>query len=838
MAIYTGPGGNVRYIRADSVTRDAFFGGGLPEEDTSYQPGQVVHMVDDSGAAITITPQITGNNAFYNPNDPFSSGPYTGTAITDVVTYGIRGSGGSVLVHFNASGQFNMSANSSASGASAEVGTINVTGGNGNYVRLDASGNPVFIGAALNEVAATQDITTLNPGLNIGLNGSAQLDVLELNAGSLAVDNINSNGELPSVIAGTIGGIVAKRLGVTSGHWGVNVDPQQLPTGSTILPDTGLPSGVGQSSGTGVLTSTLGDVYPFNQQHTGIQSGNIISASSRENIGNFMVVGSIGSITANSDGSDNPSVFEGITGPIVVDGTGGISSSAARGLVYATGSVNNVQIGEGIRFSGSGAASRGGVYAQNHIGDVRNQGAGSDIRGDVVAGNSIASVVLNNGSIIGGQILQIQPSNSTSTGGSSTATTPDYSTAREGPYATFSGRLPATVNHVNPTIGEIRLPGNGGIIGSRFRGADIGPISAPGFGVLGSSFVVVINGTMGGITAGGYGIRAITIRGGNSTGQLLATGNGGEISTNAYGASVRQSELGLTVDPYSGMAISPMNDINAFLGTSAATPIVAGATESGVIQNVAAIGSRDFNGAKAWQIRGAMFNFANSIGSITTTSTISGLNVTTGKLKTFSPGSDVFNSSLVIAGPIDTIRINGSLTDGSTIQASGPNGTIKNISIANDLIGSVKATQRIGTITVGRNISGVINVASSEGNPGSLGSLFFGGTIANGSLDLYGNIGTITSGGSFGQSGDTLDIFGSLQKLEVRGDLRANVSVTDSANTIDVWGSILSGVTVGVDNTIGALLVGGDTQAGSVIRARLLNRVQVGGANLATYQIG
>jgi hypothetical protein len=538
-----------------------------------------------------------------------------------------------------------------------------------------------------------------------------------------------------------------------------------------------------------------------------------------------MVNGTIGSITANSDGADNGAVFEGIAGPIVANGTGQ-TSGPTGGIVYTSGSINNVQIGEGIRSAGGGAASMGGLYAENHIGNVRNQGAGSDIRGAIVAGSNISSIVLNNGSLIGANILQIMPTGT------------DYSTAREGPYSTVSAQLPSTVNHVTPTIGQVSLPGNGGIIGSRFVGADIGPISAPGFGILGSSFGVVTSGTIGRITAGGYGIRAVTVAGGSSTGQLVANGDGSEIGTNAFEASVRQSEIGLQFDPNSGLAISPMNDIDAFLGTSAAAPVIPGVTETGVIQNVSAVGSREFGGATAWQIRGATFNFANSIGSITTASTVSGLNLTTGKLGTFAPGSDVFGSTLVIAGPVGTIRINGSLTDGSTIWASGPNGRIKNVIIANDLVGNIWATQRIDAITVGRNIAGTINIVGNGNAGGSLGSLFFGGTIANGSLTLYGNIGTITSGGSLGQSGDELDIFGSIQKLQVRGDLRASVHVTDTADTIDVWGSILSGVTVGVDNTLGALLVGGDTQAGSVIRARILKRIKVVGANMATYQVG
>lgn len=847
-AISTGAGGDVRYVHATSVIRDPFFGGGLPEEQINFNPGQVATVRDDSGAMISITPQITGTNPLYNPNDAFNTGPYTGTAITNLVTYPIRGSGGAALVSFDANGSFDIKSSSSYAGASVEIGTINVsTGATGTQVILDGNGNPVFAATPtpIPPVGApTQNPNYVRPGVNLGFGGSAEVDVLEINApvttvDNGAIDNISSNGELVSVAAGTIGGLAARRIGVAVSHYGEVINPRQLPVGNVIHTDTGTPSGGsgggstgggsaggGSTGGTTLSTSLLGDLYPFNQQHTGIQSGNIIAITSQEALGNVMVVGSIGSVAANAGGSNDPTVFKGITGPIVADGLAQVTGLATGGLAFISGSINSVQIGQGIAGSGGGAVSGGGIYAENRIGNVRNQGAGSDIRGTVMGGHSIGNITLNNGSLIGATILQVVP------------IAEDYSSARQGGYGGIAPSLPATVGNSPLTIGNINLPGNGGIIGTYIAGAYVGAINAPGFGILGMALGTITPGTFGNITAGGYGIRAVALRGGSSVGRMTATGNGSEAPTNSFEASVLQSATRAQFDPLSGLSISPMNDLYAFLGTSPANPVIVGVTDTGVIQNVVAIGARDFGGVQAWQIRNATFNFANSISDITTASTIGNLNVTTGKLGAFSPGSDVYYTTMVIAGPINTIRVNGSMLGGSTIYASGSNGTINNVSVATDLIGNIWATQRIGTISVGRNLSGTISISGGARKGGSLGSLFFGGTIANGALAIYGDVGTIMSGGSFGQAGDQLNIFGSLQSLQVHGDLHSNVHVTDTARTIDVWGSIFSGVTVAVDNTIGALLVGGDTQAGSIIRARVLDRLAVTGANMATYVIG
>ncbi len=889
-AITTGPGGNVRYIRAGSVVRDPLFGGGVGDEMTNNDPGVPVILNDDSGSRIVIQPGTA-----VIPADTTNTGNTGGTttptgptifqtSLTNILTYPIRGSGGVVLVSFTADGPIQINASGTGAAGSAEIGEIDMITpeGFGTPVVLDANGNPIFFvppppppvttqpnvggdGSGTSPTPTpTPTPTSTEPTptpVNIGITGSAKVDVLgvavmQSEGGALnSLDNYNNStgGELVSIIASTIGGLSSANVGVAINHTGAALNPK---SDLATLKSAG-GSGQGGSTQGGSFASVMNS-YPFNQQHIGVQSGNIGIISASEAIGNVAVFGTIGTLQPNSDGRDNPAVFEGIAGPIVVNAgsdtsTGGSGTSTGGSgtstgtttpgaltppvtdyalLPAPSGSLITANLGEGLYASGSGAVGYSGLYVSGRISTVNNGGTGSDIRGNIIAGQSIGSINLTNGSIINTMIAQ-------GAGGAG-----QYDFARQGPTALTSENQGTTTTPAFE-IGSIRLKGNGGIIGSSITAADVGPISVAGFGIISSSITSNTAAVISDISAGGYGIRNTFINGGSTIGRLTANGNGANLSTAGLEASVRQSELGLAFDPYSLRSLNSLNDIHGFLGTSAAAPVINGRTDTGVIEDVTVVGSRNFDGATAYQIRSTnpantptTFYVANSVGSIVTSSAINGLAVITGKLNAFRPASDVFNLKMTIAGPISNVNINGSLAGSSFINAIGSNGTIGTLNIANDLIGTIQATGRIQTINVGRNLSGNINILGGSRKGGGLGSLFFGGTLANGSLNINGDVGTITSGGSFGQLGDQLNINGSIQTLQVRGDLLANVHVSNTAKKIDIFGSILDGVTVSVDNTINALLVGGNTNAGALIEARVLKKLKVAGVNLATYRIG
>src|SRR5439155_1445152 len=141
----------------------------------------------------------------------------------------------------------------------------------------------------------------------------------------------------------------------------------------------------------------------------------------------------------------------------------------------------NINIGEGVAPSGSGNFSRAGIYAANTIGTITNQGAGSDIRGAIISGGTIGAVSLTNGSIIDSHIWILAS-------GSDGAAIADifWQAAREGvPRSILIPQGPTSpLSRKTFQIGAIGA--GAGIIGGFIQAANIGPVTAGGFGVLGS----------------------------------------------------------------------------------------------------------------------------------------------------------------------------------------------------------------------------------------------------------------------------------------------------------------------------------------------------------------
>src|SRR5262249_14770092 len=69
--IFTGPGGNVRYIRvAGTVFNSTKFGGTI-DTPVTLDPGQTVRLTDDSGTSFKLTPApLVPNTAISLPTDP------------------------------------------------------------------------------------------------------------------------------------------------------------------------------------------------------------------------------------------------------------------------------------------------------------------------------------------------------------------------------------------------------------------------------------------------------------------------------------------------------------------------------------------------------------------------------------------------------------------------------------------------------------------------------------------------------------------------------------------------------------------------------------------------
>jgi hypothetical protein len=221
------------------------------------------------------------------------------------------------------------------------------------------------------------------------------------------------------------------------------------------------------------------------------------------------------------------------------------------------------------------------------------------------------------------------------------------------------------------------------------------------------------------------------------------------------------------------------------------------------------------------------FQFANSIKEIKTLSIIDGLAVTTGKLQSFKPASDVFRTNITLTGKLTKLQINGNFANDSSINATGPSGNIGDVIILGNLDGSITTTGRIKKIDVRGNINGSITGRQ-------LDNLTVGGTLVNGGLTINGNAGNLNFANSLGAPGDTMTVNGNLKSLKVGTNtanngatLALNLNVTGDLNMLDVSGQIdgninaagnINSVKVTADPGSSPTIMNGSITAGGVIK--------------------
>ena len=259
----------------------------------------------------------------------------------------------------------------------------------------------------------------------------------------------------------------------------------------------------------------------------------------------------------------------------------------------------------------------------------------------------------------------------------------------------------------------------------------------------------------------------------------------------------------------------------------------------------------------------------NSTASITTKAsidadptTIANLSVTTGKLGSFNPGADVAALNLTVAGRISSINIRGNLLGntldiagnpllGSSIDATGSNGSIGSINITGNADGSVSASSSIGTFTVGGDMTGAITAGglNVSATANTLSSLTLRGALT-GTIDVKGNVGGIQAYRDLGVVGDSLRVTGNLNSLRVGtnsavngSSLAMDVFVAGNLVSLDVTGKVEGAIFVGGD--FGALTVRSDpATAGTalinnnVIVGRDLGSVSVQGGSIGDGDLG
>ncbi len=656
-AITTHPGGNVRYMRVGGpVYRDLYFGRGEPEA-TLHEPGEVVVLTDDSGAKLKVTPGPIGRRT------PQAQQPFL-----TVTTYGVRGSGGSVILNITSSDGAQLRSTARSGSASVEIGTVQLNGA-GQAVEAGPNGRLV--------------LSNQGTPLMYQADGTARIDVLDLRGGAFSFIQDDTGGEIVNVTADSIGRMEADTLGVA-----------RLSVSQSAVNPLGV----------------ISNVFPFNQQNTGVVSGDIVYARAERALGNFAVDGTIQQMVADADGKADrsDSIFEGIVGPI-----------------YATGEIRDITVGEGILPSGTGNLAYAGIFADGAIGYVRGKRA--DIRGDIMSLASITRIHLTEGSAIINADIMV---------------TDALSGSREfAPMPTIPEGTPDPVNNPTYDIGDIYVEGglqrrgqpaplNGGIIGSQFWAGDIGTIRVRrGFGVVNSFFQVTGDGRMKDFLIEGYGLRDVNILAGASIGRINATGNGTSLAPQLWTSSVRWSESMIYEKDYgqniSRQLLNVNQDLHMYLLDTDFEPANDADLSSGVIAGTTVAASRDLTGVQAYRVAPSYqmsqlgiqtrIDVANTTKNFVVAENVYAMELTTGELKLFRTGGsmmpatlglELVGSRVIVAGELTSMQIFGDVADDTWIEAIGPNGEIKNLLIRGVHNGTVRASVDIGRFQVTSGVYG------------------------------------------------------------------------------------------------------------------------------------
>ena len=584
------------------------------------------------------------------------------------------------------------------------------------------------------------------------------------------------------------------------------------------------------------------------------EAGNIISVRARDGIGDVVANGSIGEVDPDKNGLRNrPGIFAGIRGVIWARGNpeaGHVPFSDEGGDIYFT------DIGEGVQASGSGSFARAGIFGARRIDTV--QGTNADIRGDIVAGDtsnpldartalnpttlvttrqvgipdSIGRIVLHDGSIINADVIVDQ----------------NPASSREGSPGFIKNETVEDIKRPFFEIGQIDVRGNGGIMGTLVSAPDVGPISVGGgYGMFSSVVSLWSDGRFSGIQTDNYGVRGVSVNAGSIMNFLNARGDGSSRSVASFNPGVRHSEPQFNalnafgIDPLSGLPPTRLTDLNTYLGTTQATPEIAGRTDTGIIEDIDVRGQRSLNEMRGFQVRAtapdlapSVVNFANNVNNVVIRDDINGLRMTTGRLNNFRPNADAFNLDLTVAGQIKDLLIKGDLGGNSVIRTQGPSGRMGSIRINGNLDGDVLSSGRIKRLFIGGNVNGSVGSLARKGK--ALGELIIGGEVTEGGLAIQGNVGRFLTAGSLGLTGTDVIFQGSVGSITITGDLFSNLKVNGKLGKLSVGRSIVTGSTVEASQ-IGSLLIGQDLQAGAVVKAGKIGKQRIGGQLLGQILI-
>ncbi len=716
-ALKTGIGGNIKYIRVGGeVFRDRqAFGTTIPSDVTGI-PGQSFIITDDSGSRARISA-----TSFSTVTDGVST---TTQGSLNLTTYGVRESGGVVVVNLNSSTSVQVT--SLGGPGSFDISRLTVaTGVDGGTTQ--AGGSAVTYNANTNVMGyagATAGVITQRPtvAFPITFNGLTPINVMEVmsTVNVTSIDNLTT-GELAAVtftVGATLGKVVAQSVGYIHSN-----------TAADVLVAANIAAGYPS------------DLFTFGLSTTGANA-HILSVYSREDVGSIAAVGtgsSIGYVQANADGTNNRRIYEGI-----------------KGIVFATADLAKVHVGEGLASLGTGSTINGVLAGGTEVGQVLAYNA--DIRGAIVSNGVIRDIRVQNGSLINALVRVVSSADMFNPLVNS-LTLPDTQTEPLG-----IGTPAFTANTTGRTqtaysLGSLIINGNGGIIGSDIKAGDFKNLAViGGFGIIGSDI-----GSTGGfnangnITVDGLGVRDTDIDIGGSINGINLRGTGSRLNVLGFSQSVRLSEGGGEYDPFSGRPYGMLNDLHKYLGTSTTKPRISGVTNSGMLVNSSILGLDTLGNLTVSNILTNPVNdvplsstsyptrisFANSIQKITVLGSTHGLQVRTGRLDSMGIGNNMEYTDIAVSGPIKLLAIGRNVRGTSKILARGPQGQLQTLIVKRVLNAPVTSTLTIGNLTAG-TISSEITSLSSITNLNVTGDVMTGAYI-----HATKNISNIRIGGDF-----------------------------------------------------------------------------------------
>jgi len=749
-------GGNVRF--AD--VRGAIFhpNGGVVDPSGfgpfEFDPGQGVRIVDDSGVMVRLSPGYTGVTL---PDFLFPTQPPTGQPPAQPPAAAPTGGVVSVKllpVYDITYAQYIAAAGGGINRTILGYAITEATSTDG--VRVTSTGGPAEIGRLT--------AAGVNDGL-VSISGPDAISVLETTVSGTITEIVNSTpgGDLVAVVitAGT-GAAPTTDPGTTP------TVPPAAPLPGQVLADSqpfnlirvaGHLGRTRSSTGQPVETVELvpagadANATPGGSQVSGLVSAvginQILAAGS---LGDANITGDVYHIGINTDDSRAPGQFDGVDGALLV-----------------TGNVNGISLGDGIRQPGTGLWAKSGVFITGTLHSAEIHGSGHDIHGPLYAQTRIDQVRVSDGARIVGFNGQMGSPGERVRGAFSIA---------------FTVAVTAEFDDFELWNASSVVPQGGlGVIDVRGAGSEIREALIVALSI---DRVLVTGGANGIFDSRIYGFPTATTLDG-VVGEILVGGQG--IFNTVI---VAERDLGRI------------------------TVLKGGKIEDSEIRGAFHVGT-----ISADEINRTDIDAHNQLDAVAARGSIFDLVIEAGRLDKLMAGGDILGSGIYVGGPVGSIQARGKII--STIAVTGPYGDLKPLQAGGDIGtptgGIIIVDGRVGTIQAGGDFQAKLLLnweegAAGPGNPQGphakyqragigLGKLQAGGSIL-GLGDIGGDVGQMSSGGSFGVFGSRFGVHGNVSQMSVgsskkASDLESSVSVTGNMGALTVYGSVNGQLAVAKD---------------------------------------